>query len=96
MNWLHELWFGYFWPSLQGNGPEALVQTVVYGAIALILIPPIRRAIERFAKRHVDSIKAHAENLHAETRAHAEDLHKTLHARLDKLEGKPPDTPPGT
>ena len=43
MNWLYTLWFGYFWPSLKGNGPEALVQTVVYGVIAIIFVPPVRR-----------------------------------------------------
>lgn len=39
---IHTLWFGYFWPSLKGNGPEALIQTAVYGALAYILIPPVR------------------------------------------------------
>lgn len=96
MNWLQNFWFNYAWASDKGNGPEALQQTVLYALIAVVLIPPIRHAVERFAKRHVESLKAHAENLHAETRAHAEELHATLHARMDRIEGKPPDTPPGT
>lgn len=41
-NFLHYQWFGYFWPSLKGNGPEALVQTVAYAAIAYAVYPPFR------------------------------------------------------
>ena len=62
---MSNLWFGYFWPSLQGNGPEALVQTVVYGAIALIFVPPIRK----FIQRHVESIKQHIEQENAHIHA---------------------------
>jgi hypothetical protein len=51
MHWLSHLWFGYFWPSLQGNGPEALVQTVAYGAIGLTLIPVVRRWLKKEAAR---------------------------------------------
>ena len=43
MNWLHTLWFGYFWLSIKTNGPEALCQTVVYGAIAMAVYPPLRK-----------------------------------------------------
>jgi len=43
VNWLYTLWYGYFWPSLKGNGPEALVQTVVYGTVAAIFVPAVRR-----------------------------------------------------
>jgi hypothetical protein len=46
VHWLSDLWFSYFWPSLQGNGPEAIVQTLVYGIIAAIFIPPVRRWIK--------------------------------------------------
>jgi len=74
MNWLHELWFSYFWPSLQGNGPEALVQTIVYGAIAVAIWPPAREAIKRFTQRHANELKAHVV---------AEQSH--LHAKLDHI-----------
>ena len=47
MNWLYTLWFGYVWPSLKGNGPEALVQTVVYGVIAAAVYPPFRSYLKR-------------------------------------------------
>ena len=45
------LWFNYFWPSLKGNGPEALVQTVVYGGIAVLLVPVVRRFMRAEAER---------------------------------------------
>lgn len=46
MHWLQTLWFGYAWPSLKGNGPEALIQTVVYGALAVIFVPVVRRFVK--------------------------------------------------
>ena len=42
MHVLYTLWFGYAWPSLKGNGPEALIQTVAYAAIAMAIYPPLR------------------------------------------------------
>jgi hypothetical protein len=62
------LWFNYFWASIKGNGPEALVQTIVYGIIAILFVPPIRRWF-----------KAEYDKVHAKI-----DLgHKELHAKLD-------------
>ena len=49
-HWGHHLWFAYFVPSLWGNGPEAIVQTVVYGVAAAILIPPVRHWFEGHIK----------------------------------------------
>ena len=43
MHTLYVLWFGYFKPSLYGNGPEALIQTVVYAAVAVAVYPPLRK-----------------------------------------------------
>ena len=40
---MHTLWFGYFWPSLKGNGPEAIAQSVVYALAGYVLIPPFRK-----------------------------------------------------
>lgn len=59
MNTFSQLWFNYFWPSLKGNGPEALVQTVVYGLIAIVFVPPIRR----WFKAHLESIHAKVDHL---------------------------------
>lgn len=44
---MSNLWFSYFWPSLKGNGPEALVQTVLYAGIAALVWPPARRWFKR-------------------------------------------------
>ena len=43
MHTLYVLWFGYFKPSLYGNGPEALIQTVAYAAVAVAVYPPLRK-----------------------------------------------------
>ena len=43
MHVLYVLWFGYFKPSLYGNGPEALIQTVAYAAVAVAVYPPLRK-----------------------------------------------------
>ena len=43
MHTLYVLWFGYFKPSLFGNGPEALIQTVAYAAVAVAVYPPLRK-----------------------------------------------------
>lgn len=74
MHWMHVLWFTSFWPSLLGNGPEAIIQTVVYGAIAVLFIPPVRR----FVVRHVDSLKVHATALHDREKADRAELHRKL------------------
>ena len=47
MNWLYVLYFGYLWPSLKGNGPEAIAQTIVYSVVALAVYPPLRHALKR-------------------------------------------------
>lgn len=51
MHWLWVLYFDYVWPSIKGNGPEAVVQTLVYGALAVIFIPPVRHWAERETKK---------------------------------------------
>ena len=68
------IWTGYFWPSIQGNGPEALVQTIVYGTIAIILVPPIRRWF-----------KAEYERIHAKIDFGHKELHKKLDHNADVL-----------
>jgi hypothetical protein len=50
MTSLYHLWFSYFVPSFWGNGPEAIAQTVLYGLIALAVIPPFRHWFERHIK----------------------------------------------
>ena len=60
MHWLWSLWFNYTYPSLKGNGPEAICQTLVYGVLAVILIPPVRRFVRaEFAKVHTKIDHSH-------------------------------------
>ena len=40
-------WISYFWSSDKGNGPEALQQIAVGFAVAVIVVPALRRAIKR-------------------------------------------------
>lgn len=75
MHWLTNVWFGYFWPSLQGNGPEALVQTVAYGAIAYAVVPPFRKWVNgHFHRLGVKQDEHHAERLTQAEAHHAEAL----------------------
>lgn len=57
---IHTLWFSYFWPSLQGNGPEALIQTVVYGLIAMAVYPPLRK----WSKRELEKVHGKLDEAH--------------------------------
>lgn len=83
MNWLHHLWFGYFVPSLWGNGPEAIVQTVLYGAAALFLIPPVRRWFMAHVVEHLKQhITTETQALHVKLdEAHAKIDHVILHSK---------------
>ena len=47
MNWLHTVWFGYGWPSLQGNGPEALIELVLLAVLGRIFWPRIKRFLHK-------------------------------------------------
>lgn len=79
MHTLWALWINYGWSSLKGNGPEAVVQTLVYAAAAVLLIPPVRRfVLAEFHKVHSKIDKGHLE----------------LHAKLDHIIEHHPDIPP--
>ena len=67
------VWFRYFVPSLWGNGPEAIVQTVGYAVIGALLMPPVRRWLSRVK----DEIKDHVSGENA-----------ALHAKLDMAHEK--------
>jgi hypothetical protein len=66
---MHELsyiWINYFWSSLKGNGPEALVQTVVYAGAAYLFIPPVRKYIDAHMKdihKKMDHIIFHSKDI---------------------------------
>ncbi len=64
-HWLSNLWFNYAWSSDKGNGPEALQQTLIYAAIAVVFVPVVRKFIAReFAKVH-HSIHMHGTEITA-------------------------------
>lgn len=46
MNFLHTLWFGYFWPSDKGNGPEAILELIILAVIGRLIWPKIKRHID--------------------------------------------------
>lgn len=53
LHWLHQQWFGYWWPSDLGNGPESLQEMVVIAFITSLVYPPIRHYVKReFEKIH--------------------------------------------
>ena len=64
MNWLHHLYFGYVWPSCEGNGPESIVEIVI-GVVVWqkILGPRYKAWHEREMQKHHDhileSVKVH-------------------------------------
>lgn len=84
MHTLYILWFGYFKPSLYGNGPEALVQTIAYAAVAMAVWPPARRwATRETAHLHakMDHIIKHHPDIPVFTHpvfAPAEDVHDAV------------------
>jgi hypothetical protein len=82
---LHTLWFGYFKPSLLSNGPEALVQTVVYALIAVAVWPPARRAVRRF----VTAREQEAERLAAHNKWMATHLARQLDAQGIRVDPHP-------
>ena len=43
MSWLHTLWFGYFWTSTKGNGPENLLALAIGAAATRLCWPFIKR-----------------------------------------------------
>jgi hypothetical protein len=68
-HWLSNLWFNYAWSSDKGNGPEAIQQTVIYGLVAIAVVPWVHRYIKaEFHKMHMK----------------IEEGQKAIHAKLDK------------
>lgn len=55
MTWLHTLWFGYFWPSCQGNGPEAIIEIGIGILIGRLVWPRV--------KHHFDAIHARLDHI---------------------------------
>lgn len=74
MHWLTYLWLNYFWPSDLGNGPEAIQQSVLYAAIAVLFIPPIRKYFSRHIKSLHDKLDEHHKAQLAQSKKHHEAL----------------------
>ena len=60
MNWLHEIWFGYFVPSLYGNGPESLCEIII-GVVVWnkLLGPRLKKWHQREMERHHAAMRDH-------------------------------------
>jgi hypothetical protein len=75
-----------FWPidnsHVAPNLLASLVQWALVAIVVALLYPPARRAIERFAKYHVDSIKEHVSQEHA-----------AVHDKMDHIIRHHPDIP---
>ena len=76
-----------FWPLDKSSVGPNLVASVVQWAIILVaaslIYPPTRRAIDKYVKRHFESVKAHVTSGHNE-----------LHAKLDHIIYHSNDIPP--
>jgi ABC-type Fe3+ transport system permease subunit len=72
------LWFNYAWSSDKGNGPEAIQQTIIYAAIAALIYPPSRKAVERWIERHKDDLKRDRQALDEKASAERQELDRKL------------------
>jgi hypothetical protein len=78
MHVLYVLWFGYTYPSLKGNGPEALFQTFLYGLLAWLFVPPFRKWINGHMKALHDKFDHH-ERLLQHVIKHSKDIPPYVH-----------------
>lgn len=85
MHLLWYVWINYFWASLKGNGPEALIQTIVYAAIAMAVYPPLRKWAAGETHKLHDKLDAH----HTELLEQAERHHKAHLAAIKRAKEKP-------
>ena len=76
-DYLHHIWFGYAWPSLEGNGPEDLIRTTIALILAVIIVPQVRR----FFLHGWDKLHSRFDHLHE---SHDE-IHEHLHHLADQL-----------
>ena len=71
-----------FWPldgsAIAPNIVASVVQYAVLLILAALLYPPVRRAVDRYVRRHVDEIKDHVSAEHARIHQRMDALHKHL------------------
>lgn len=66
MNWLSQLWFDAFWPSLRGNGPEAIIEIAVLALLGKLLWPVIKREVhagDALLHRKLDHVIEHSKDI---------------------------------
>ncbi len=73
-NLLHTLWFGYFWESLKGNGPEDLFHLTLLGAVGYLASRIGRRLMAEW-REHKSKVEEH----HRLMQEKADAGHKMLH-----------------
>lgn len=73
MSWLSHLWFGYGWSSDKGNAGENLQWTALAILVASLLIPRVRKFIERHVKGLHDKLDHHHEMILQQNEAHHEE-----------------------
>lgn len=78
MNELHHIWFTYFWPSLQGNGPEDLFHLALLGAAGWLATRVGKRIVAEW-REHKAKVEAH---------------HALLQKKVDNIIEHHPDIPP--
>ena len=94
-NWFHHLWFVWFLPSLQGNGPEDLLALILVGG----LLTWLGRLCVREWRAHKAKMAEEHQKIH-ERLDRAHQRHDKMLAHLDLLHAevapKPanPPTPP--
>ncbi len=94
MHEVNYIWVDYFWASLKSNGPEALVQTVVYGALAYTFVPAVRKWVHhKFTILHDKMDSQHAERM-AQAERHHEAHMKATKVVKSPVARKAPAKPP--
>lgn len=71
MHWLYTLWYGYVYPSLKGNGPEAAVEIGLGFAIGRYAWPRIKRHLDFIKAQNAHIIKHHPDIPPFEGETHA-------------------------
>ena len=76
-----------FWPldasAIAPNIVASMVQYALLLILAALLYPPIRRAVDRYVRRHVDELKDHVTT-----------EHRKVHDKLNHIIDHHPDIPP--
>ena len=61
----------------------SVVQYILLGIAAYLLYPPLKRAVDAYAHKHIDELKAHISTEHARIHQRMDALHKHLGVEED-------------